>query len=171
MPYFPTDDEDKVVVELKGGNTITLIEKQMSVADRKAMLRRAMSMQYDFEFKTKQAKAIQEKIDDAGLDRKKYDMATAEQIMLADEINPEELYATVLSMRFKSWDCFTSKADYEAGNPVPMDYESIKAYALANPKNFVLLSEILEGIKKHDGIEEKKDETVHASGKPSTVKA
>jgi hypothetical protein len=154
MPYFPKEDEG-ITLTLKSGDTVTLKEKEMSAGDRKAISRRAMAMQYDFRFKSKIAEEVDKKIEAAGLDRRAFDDATSEAIDLASSVNVEELYGTILSMRFQDWDVYASQEDLDANRPVPLTVDGIVKFASERRQNLALVSEIIDLLRVHDGVEEK----------------
>lgn len=173
MPYFPKHQDNTVSITLRNGDVITLVEKQLSVGDRKAMMRRFLSLQYDFKFRAKLGEDIDKRMEAAGLDRGTFDSVAAEGVDLLEGLSDSmtELYATVLAMRFESWDVFASEADYQASNPVPLERDSIILFVENDPRNFFLLEDIINGLKGHDEREQKKDKSVpEPIGNGSTAK-
>lgn len=164
MPYFPSEDDNAITLTMNNGDSVTLVEKELSVADRKAVIKRSLLLQSEFEYKRRQGEAIDKRIADAALDKDAFDKAAEEQAELIAGISIFEVYATVLPMRFASWDVFASRADFEAKKPVAMTKEAIAEFAYARKQNGALLEEIVTKLRKHDEGEEKKDESAPADG-------
>lgn len=155
MPYFPKEESNEVTLTLANGDTVTLIEKELSHGDRKAMLKRFLSLQYQFKFKQRQADDIDRQIESAGLDEQAYEAAAARAVDLMAETSVFEIYGTVLPMRFASWDVYASRADLEAGKPIAMEREAIVTFAEAKAQNGALLTEIMDLLGKYDQGEQK----------------
>lgn len=173
MPYFPEETDGAIEIPLKNGDTVTLVEKKLNVADRKAMVKRFLLLQYEFKFKTKLGEDIDKRMEAAGLDRNAYDKVAEEGVELIDGMSDDvmSLYATLLSMRFQSWDVFATRKDFEESRPVELDRDSIILFADSDPRNFLLLEEIVNGLKGHDEREQKKGESKPAEiGNGFTVK-
>src|ERR1043165_4395871 len=151
MPYFPPESDFKsVTLTLHNGETVTLVEKQLSVSERKAVTKRALTIQYDFRYKERQAQDIDKRMEAAGLDRKAFDAVASEAVDLMGSVSLAEVYATVLSMRFASWDVYASRADFDAQKPVVMDKDAIVEFAESKPQTAELLNEVMELLKAHD---------------------
>lgn len=173
MPYFPKEEDASVTLKLKSGDTVTLIEKQLSVADRKANTKRLLSLQYDFKYKEKLGQDIDKRIEAAGLNRTAFDEVAQEGVELLEGVGDSliALYASVLAMRFSSWDVFATKADFEASIPVEMKRDAIIVFAEALPQNFALLDEIMTLLKSHEEAVQKNGQPAPVvGGKSSTVK-
>lgn len=168
MPYFPSEsDFNSVTLKLHNGEPVTLVERQLSVGDRRQMTKRALAIQYDFRYKQRQADDIDKRIESAGLDRQAYDVVASEAIDLMAAVSIAEVYATVLSMRFASWDVYESKAAFEADTPITMTREAITEFAESKPQNAALLNEIMELLRAYDEVDARKNGARHEnSGVP-----
>jgi hypothetical protein len=165
MPYFPKEREG-ITLTLKTGDTVTLVERNISQGERKALRKRLVTTTYDFKFKEKQGKEIDKKIEEAGLDKSAFEEAAEEAASLFDNTADTLMtfYAVVLAARFKGWDVYATREDLEAQRPVALERDAIIEFVEADPRNFLMIEDLMEQLRKHEGLEEKKEQSAQDVG-------
>lgn len=167
---MPVVIDDGITLQLKGDNTVTLYERNISVAERKDIRRRMLLVVSEFGYKQKQGEEIDKRRASIEADETlngdrqarlaEVDEEAAELLSSVDLI---EVYAETLSRRFESWDVFVTHADQESNSPLPLTKEAILSYC-EKPKRMALIIDIVEKLGEYDKGEEKKDVGVSVVG-------
>jgi hypothetical protein len=158
---MPIVVEDGITLTLHNGDQVTLYERNISVAERKAINKRMMVFLSSLEYKKKLGEKIDEKRkaieDDQSLngDREKLlEDVAVEGADLISSVDQVEIHAEVLSRRFQSWDVYATQKDMDEGKHVDLSMDALMTFC-EKPKRAALISEIVEKLLEHDKREEK----------------
>lgn len=160
---MPVVVDDGITLTLHTGDTVTLYEKNVSVAERKDIRKRLLVIGSEIGFKQRQAEKIDKRRESIEADETLNGDRDAKLAEVAEEsaeliasFDLVELRAEALSRRFESWDVYATQADKENDNPVALTKDAIMVFC-EKPKRAALIEEIVEKLNEHDAREEKKD--------------
>jgi hypothetical protein len=158
---MPIVVEDGITLTLHNGDTVTLYERNISVAERKAINKRMMVFLSSLEYKKKLGEKIDEKRkaieenDSLNGDREKLlEDVAIEGADLISSVDQVEIHAEVLSRRFQSWDVYATQKDMDEGKYVELSMGALMTFC-EKPKRAALVGEIVEKLLEHDKREEK----------------
>lgn len=169
---MPIVVDDGITLTLHTGDTVTLYERNISVAERRDIRKRQLLIGSEIARMQRQAEKINKRREEVEGD----ESLNGQRDVLLAEIDGEaaELVAgfdlvafraEVLARRFQSWDVFATQADKDAGNAVELTQDAILAFC-EKPKRAALIEEIVEKLTEYDKREEKKD--MSALGQPGS---
>ena len=174
MPYFPKEEAETiklatVVYEMKDGEivmqggkpkvrsrvetgeTLTIVRKDSPVGVRRAFYAQYQAAQN----REKRIARLTKQMESA--DSADFDSLQAEIDKLSSEYGSFDSMCRYIADSIKSWDYYATKADYEAGTPIPLTTDDIRAKC--DPD---ILSQIIEHLNAQS-----EQENIEGNGLPS----